>query len=45
MLRTKISKEEVNELPVVIFEGKITLVGDLTKVESAIEELRRGYPA
>jgi len=41
MFRTKISKEEVNELPVVIFDGKITLVDDLSKVESAIEELRK----
>lgn len=41
MFRTKISKEEVNELPVVIFEGKITLVDDLSKVEPAIEELRK----
>jgi len=41
MLRTKISKEEVNVLPVVIFEGEITLVDDLLKVESAIEELRK----
>src|ERR1035437_742538 len=41
MFKTKITKEEVNTLPVVIFEGKITLVDDLSKVNSAIEELRR----
>jgi ribonuclease D len=41
MFRTKISKEEVNVLPVVIFEGKITLVDSLSKVDSAIEELCR----
>jgi ribonuclease D len=41
MLKTKITKEEVNLLPVVIFEGKITLVDDLSIVDSAIKELRR----
>ena len=41
MFKTKITKEEVNTLPVVIFEGKITLVDDLSKVNSAIEELRQ----
>ena len=41
MLQSKITKEEVNQLPVVIFEGKITLVDDLSKVLPAIEELRK----
>ncbi len=41
MFRTKITKDEVNLLPVVIFEGKITLVDDLSKVEPALEELRK----
>ena len=41
MFKTKITKEEVNTLPVVIFEGKITLVDDLSKVNSAIGELRK----
>jgi len=41
MLKTKISKDEVNQLPVVIFEGKITLVDDLSKIIPAIEELRK----
>jgi ribonuclease D len=41
MLRNKITKEEVNTLPVVIFDGKITLVDDLSKVYSAIQELRK----
>lgn len=40
MFKTNISKEEVNTLPVVIFEGKITLVDEAWKVKSAIEELR-----
>lgn len=40
MLKTKITKEEVNLMPVVIFEGKITLVDDLSIVHSTIEELR-----
>lgn len=42
MYRSKITKEEVNQLPVVIFEGKITLVDDLSKIHAAIQELR-GY--
>jgi len=41
MLKSKITKEEINLLPVVIFEGKITLVDDLSKVHPAIEELRK----
>ncbi len=41
MFKTKITKEEVNTLPVVIFEGKITLVDDVSKVDSAVEELRK----
>jgi len=41
MFKTKITKDEVNQMPVVIFEGKITLVDDLSKVNPAIEELRK----
>ena len=41
MFKTKITKDEVNQLPVVIFEGKITLVDELSKIDPAIEELRR----
>lgn len=41
MFKTKITKEEVNLLPGVIFEGKITLVDDLSKIDPAIAELRR----
>ena len=41
MFKTKITKEEVNLLPVVIFEGKITVVDDLSKIDPAIKELRR----
>jgi len=41
MFKTKITKDEVNLMPVVIFEGKITLVDELSKIDPAIEELRR----
>jgi ribonuclease D len=41
MLKNKITKEEVNALPVVIFDGEITLVDDLSKVYYAIQELRK----
>ena len=41
MFKTKITKDEVNLLPVVIFEGKITLVDDLSKIKPAIDELRK----
>ncbi len=39
MLKPKITKEEVNQMPVVLFEGKITLVDDVLKIQPAIEEL------
>ena len=39
MLRTKITKEEVNLLPVAVFEGKITVVDDVSKIQPAIDEL------
>ena len=41
MFRTKISKDEVNLMPVVIFEGKITIVDDMSKIQPAIDELRK----
>ena len=41
MLVPKITKEEVNLLPVIQFEGKITLVDEMSKVKPAITELRR----
>jgi ribonuclease D len=41
MFKTKITKDEVNLMPVVVFEGKITLVDDLSKIQPAIEELRK----
>ncbi len=41
MLKSTISKEEVNELPVVLFKGKITLVDEMSKLQPAIEELRK----
>lgn len=40
MFITKISKDEVNLLPIVIFEGKITLVDELSEMQAAIDELR-----
>lgn len=41
MYKAKISKEEVNQMPVVVFGGKITLVDDLSKIYPAIQELRQ----
>jgi ribonuclease D len=41
MYRTRISKEEVNTLPVIVFSGQITLVDDLSKITPAIQELRK----
>ncbi len=41
MFKTKITKDEVNQMPVVVFDGKITLVDDLSKIRPAIEELRK----
>ncbi|MEI6555386.1 MAG: 3'-5' exonuclease [Paludibacter sp.] len=41
MLKSKLTKEEVNQMPVVLFEGKITLVDDVSKIQPAIEELRK----
>ena len=41
MFKTKITKDEVNQMPVVIFDGKITVVDDLSKIQPAIDELRR----
>lgn len=39
MFKPKISKEEVNLMPVILFEGKITLVDEFSKVKAAIDEL------
>lgn len=41
MFKTKISKDEVNLLPVVIFEGEITVVDTLSGVQPAIDVLRK----
>ncbi len=41
MFKPKISKEEVNALPVVSFAGRITVVDNDEKVHEAIAELRR----
>ena len=40
MFKAKITKEEVNKMPVVGFDGKITLVDDVSKLQAAIDELR-----
>lgn len=40
MFRKKISKEEVNLLPIAVFEGRITIVDEVSKIMPAIEELR-----
>jgi hypothetical protein len=40
MFKQKISKEELNEMPVVAFAGKITLVDSPEKADKAIEEIR-----
>ena len=39
MFKPKITKEEVNTLPVVVFDGKITLVDDEYQVKSAVNDL------
>ncbi len=39
--KTKITKEEINNLPIEVFDGKITLVEDAEKVTAAIDELRK----
>lgn len=41
MFKSKITKEEINQLPIVCFQGKITIVDELAEVEKAIEELRK----
>lgn len=41
MFQPKISKDQVNQLPIIQFEGKITIVDDLSKVEDAIAELKK----
>ncbi|OIP81188.1 MAG: 3'-5' exonuclease [Porphyromonadaceae bacterium CG2_30_38_12] len=41
MYLSKISKEEVNQLPIVVYEGKITIIDELSKVSEAIDELRK----
>jgi len=41
MIKPKISKEEVNELPIVFFEGKVQVVDSGEKVIDAIEVLRK----
>ena len=41
MLKSKLTKEEVNQMPVILFEGKITLVDEMSKILSALEELRK----
>ncbi len=41
MFKQKIAKEEINQMPIVHFDGKITVIDDMTKVEAAIEELNK----
>jgi ribonuclease D len=41
MLKAKISKEEVNEMPVVVFGGKITVVDDDKHIHDAVTFLRK----
>lgn len=40
MIKPKISKEEVNELPIVIFEGEVKVIDHDDKVSEAIQMLR-----
>jgi len=39
MFKARISKEEVNQLPVALFEGTITLVEKASEVEAAVNDL------
>lgn len=39
MFKPRITKEEVNQMPVVLFDGQITLVDKASMVESAVEKL------
>lgn len=41
MFKSKITKDEVNQFPVIAFEGKITLVDEPEKVSEAVEILRQ----
>lgn len=41
MFKSKITKEEVSALPIVMFEGRITVVDDENKVQDAMMELNR----
>lgn len=39
MFRAKITKEEINQLPIVKFDGEIVVVDDPSKVDIAVQEL------
>jgi len=41
MFKSKITKEEVNQLPIVSFDGKITVIDKPEQVKDAVEKLRR----
>lgn len=41
MFKSKITKEEVNQMPIVAFDGKIIIIDDVSKVVPAIEILRQ----
>jgi hypothetical protein len=43
MLKSKITKEEVNLMPVIVFEGKITVVDTTLKIQPAIDVLRKAH--
>ena len=39
MFKSKISKEEVNQLPVILFDGQISLINKSSDIESAVDSL------
>lgn len=41
MIKPKITKEEVNELPIVVFEGEVNVVDSEDKVTNAMQVLRQ----
>jgi hypothetical protein len=41
MFKSKISKEEVNQMPISVFEGQITLVDELWQVKDAVAVLKQ----
>ncbi|MDO9633507.1 MAG: 3'-5' exonuclease [Paludibacter sp.] len=41
MIKSKITKEEVNQLPVILFEGEVTVVDSDEKVHDALSDLQQ----